>query len=470
MGKQTAVIEKSDSFLKVVLFRASGSALVVNRIFKTELDPRSTIGEILETADLSFDDMILVVPRNKVIVKFLDLPTADPKEIQGIVDIQAGRLTPFSKEEVIFGHETFPVKGGGSSKVLLGIAQQSVINTLVSQFRGGSVPVRSIVFGSECYALLSSFISSKISDHVFAVLDFDAEVSDFCVISGSKLLFTKLVHFGTHDLVHDHWDERLVEELETCFSEYNAQKFEVEFSQIILFNLSPVCSAAAQRMLSHRFQMNATACDEVLPKVSFSAAGRRGFIEAQEEGLSFSKLFAAAMLHDRAAIDFSPPNVKAERAFKKKRRELGKILMVFFLIIAVTMLIMWGKLFRNEMRMKSLNAQIAVLEAKAAPLMGMLKRIRAVEDSRSSAHSAMQVIRDVPKKVPEGVYLSEIIYVRGTVLAIRGTSRDNARVFQFVESLRTEPLFQDVQVKYVTKRNDVNDFEVSCLWAVAPAE
>jgi Tfp pilus assembly PilM family ATPase len=223
MAKRTAVIEKSDSFLKVLLIHGSGSKMTVTRAFSAEIDSRSTVGEVLAAAELSYDDMILVIPRNNVIIKQLDLPTTDLKEIHGIIDIMVNRLTPFPKEEIVYGFEVIPAKGGGSSRVLVGIMQNIVINTLVSQFRGESVPIQRIMLGSECFAALSPFIEKKLGAEMYAVLDFNSDSSDFCVISGAQLLFTKLVHFGAYDMEHSGWENRFAEELDAVFTECKVQ-------------------------------------------------------------------------------------------------------------------------------------------------------------------------------------------------------------------------------------------------------
>ncbi len=162
IGKRTAVIEKSDACMKIALVHGRGPRMTVERVLKVDLGPRSTVGEILATADLSYDDILLVIPRNNVIVKQFDLPTSDPNEIGQIIDIKVGRLTPFPKKEVVYGYAALPAEGGGSTKALVGIVQNTVINMLVSQFRGGSVPVRRIVFGSECFALMAPVIAERL--------------------------------------------------------------------------------------------------------------------------------------------------------------------------------------------------------------------------------------------------------------------------------------------------------------------
>ncbi|MFH0985953.1 MAG: PilN domain-containing protein [Candidatus Omnitrophota bacterium] len=465
MGKRTAVIEKCDSFMKVALVHGRGPGVTVERVLKVDLGPRSTIGEVLQTADLSYDDIILVAPRNNVIVKQFDLPTTDPKEVSQIIDIKVGRLTPFPKKEFVYGFEAIPVEGGVSTKALVGIVQNTVINMWVSQFRGGSVPVQRIVFGSECFALLAPVITQKLCTETFAILDLDSDSADFCVISGSRLIFTKLVHFGTHDLERGHWEERFVEEIHSVYAEFKTQNFRVEFNKVMFFNLTDTQGEALTEVLYQRFQLDASPSGESLGRVLWTGSAERSVKELYAQGVTFTKLFAAALYGDRTAIDFSPANVKQERVAGTQRKEFSKVLFLFMAVIAAVMLIVGVKAYVSELRLKNLDDQIALYEVKAAPVRTMLKRIRLVEDSRAKSHSVVRAIRDVPQKVPAGVYLSEISCARDSALSIRGTSRDNAQVFLFGESLRKEPLFRDVQVKYVTKRNDVNDFEILCLMA-----
>lgn len=454
--------------MKIALVHGRGPRMTVERVLKVDLGPRSTVGEILATADLSYDDILLVIPRNNVIVKQFDLPTADPNEIGQIIDIKVGRLTPFPKKEVVYGYAALPAEGGGSTKALVGIVQNTVINMLVSQFRGGSVPVRRIVFGSECFALMAPVIAERLCTEIFAILDFDSDSSDFCVISGSRLVFTKLVHFGTHDVERGHWEERFAEEIRAVFSEYRAQNFRFEFNKVMFFNLPEAYGEALSEVFFDRFQLDASSCGESLGKVLLTGSAERSVREIYAQGVSFTKLFAAAMYGDHTAIDFSPVNVKQDRVAGTHRKEIGKVLVLFGAVIAVALMVLGAKVYVSEMRLKDLDRQIAALETKAAPIRNMQRRMRLVDESREKSHSVVRAIRDVPQKVPSGVYLSEISCARDSALTIRGTSRDNARVFLFGESLRKDVLFKDVQVKYVTKRNDVNDFEILCLLNASP--
>jgi Tfp pilus assembly protein PilN len=235
----------------------------------------------------------------------------------------------------------------------------------------------------------------------------------------------------------------------------------------MLFNLSHAQGEALKEILFDRVRLEVFLNDRPLGRILFTSSAARGVEEAQTQGISFSKLFAAASCRDRAVIDFSPAHVRRERIVGIQRKEFSKILALSFAVIAVALLILVAKIHISELRLKSINNQIAVLETEAIPLQSMLKRIRLIDKAREKSHSVMPAIRDVLQKVPVGVYLSEITYVRDTVLSIRGTSRDNAQVFLFVESLKKELRFRDVQVKYVTKRKDINDFEVSCLFTAS---
>ena len=81
-------------------------------------------------------------------------------------------------------------------------------------------------------------------------------------------------------------------------------------------------------------------------------------------------------------------------------------------------------------------------------------------------NSALEVLREIHKVVPQEIYLTNISFEEGKLISLRGTSKAMSEVFKFVKTLEGLPIFKNVKTKYVTKRRlkgkDLTDFEITC--------
>ena len=73
----------------------------------------------------------VVVPESDVILRVLRLPTDDPSEIGGMVELQVETLSPFPADQVVTSHETVS-QGESTTTVIVAIAKLSALNELRS--------------------------------------------------------------------------------------------------------------------------------------------------------------------------------------------------------------------------------------------------------------------------------------------------------------------------------------------------
>ncbi len=71
-------------------------------------------------------ETVLVLPPADVLLRVLRLPTVEPDEIRGMVDLQLDRVSPFPAEQVVSSYELLQ-QDGESVTVCLAIARKSVI-------------------------------------------------------------------------------------------------------------------------------------------------------------------------------------------------------------------------------------------------------------------------------------------------------------------------------------------------------
>ena len=72
-------------------------------------------------------EVICVVPARSFISKNVDMPSMDREEIRKIVDLQANRYTPYSRDEIVFDHICVDTPGQHYTNVLLIIMNRKLV-------------------------------------------------------------------------------------------------------------------------------------------------------------------------------------------------------------------------------------------------------------------------------------------------------------------------------------------------------
>jgi len=461
--KTTALMETGKTYLKLALVEDNfDKNRIITKLVKQDSAGNEAIARILERE--SFDDLVIVLPRNQVTVRNLELPTTDPQEIKDIISIQAGKQTPFSKDEIVSDFQTIGLSRSHYTKVLLAIVQKSVINNYLNNFAGKKEIIQKVVLDSECFDNWYSSIQYKIGDETFAILDFSSDFSDFCVLSKGKLLFTKLLPLGIRNLSKKGWQEAFFEEIKLLFNTYRKENIGPAFNKVIFTDATP--NENLKDILTKQFSLEVLSPFEDIESIVISSEAKTILDEEKKKGVSFFKLIGLALNPDRSFMDFLPQGLKQARQKRIKRK---KLMLTGILILLVFILgggIFLERIYTKALLLKRLNTQLIKLEEETTELKKEDLKIKLIKSRIDTKNSAIEVLREIHKVTPQEIYLAAIGFDESKQVSLRGSSVSMSEVFKFVKTLKKLPIFKDVKTKYITKRKlkgkDLTDFEITC--------
>jgi len=136
---KVAQVSSSGSVEKVA--RASASSAAQDEIIKT-------LKGLLNGFDKKLS-VVCVVSAAQATSKSIEVPSNDPKEIRSIINLQASRHTPYSREEVIIGHVNLGVLSNGNTKILLVIAHRNVIKERLDILEKCGLIAEKVLFAPE---------------------------------------------------------------------------------------------------------------------------------------------------------------------------------------------------------------------------------------------------------------------------------------------------------------------------------
>jgi len=181
------VIEVLERWLKVSI----GHKVAVEPLANTEPGSISTaINSILKHSGGSKDlDVSVVLSRNKITVRRVDLPSQDSKEIEQMLGLYLVRQIPYHKEEVVWAYQNLGFDGISNSHLILAVALKNVFKNIVSSFVPINVLPESIFMSSQGLVhYVEDVAKNKISlPASYMILDIDANYSDLVLVHNQKL-------------------------------------------------------------------------------------------------------------------------------------------------------------------------------------------------------------------------------------------------------------------------------------------
>ena len=150
----TVFVETGSNWFKIIEAEQLAKGLCVSKICLERFEDigsglSQSIAAAFKKHKFSNIPVISCVPRQMVNIRMLELPSMDPDEISDMVGFQAGKQTPYSKDEVAFDYKMLESDRDGYTRVLLAIVQRSVLRQRYSLLEEAGIEVARMSVSSE---------------------------------------------------------------------------------------------------------------------------------------------------------------------------------------------------------------------------------------------------------------------------------------------------------------------------------
>ena len=461
------VVEISSSHVKVVRSVRSSAQGKISFCEVSDITGASDaeiivrLKEILRRGKISRGTEIVgVIPRQDAIIKFLNLPAFDPKEIKQMVELQAFQQVPYSRGEAVFDYTTVSQGGLGYSKVMSVIVPQDIFLRYWSIYEKAGLVPRQITISSMGIAAWLGFGTG--SSHVNAVMDVDEEGSEICICEGEKLLTSRALHVSTQDMEGSGVSE-LVQQLELTLSGYEKERIGTLVVKVIFLISSEYgekCMQEGRRFLQQAFE-NIRSIDN-MPVYKTLVWPKKVL-----EGKVSVTAVCGISLNDRpTAIDLIAPEIsqlQARRALVHGAIRAGVLalaaLFLFSFVASLPLLRKNARLEVQEQELRGLKTGVAKVQKKA-------ERIEAVETILFRRIRLSGVIKELYGLIPENMVLVSLNISADQKMTIQGYSVDRNMVDTLQKAMGQAVSFKDVKLeninKKVTQSGEVNYFEITC--------
>jgi Tfp pilus assembly PilM family ATPase len=461
---KAVLLEVSSDWIKLI--EVSGARGEVTLV-RSHLEPVThdthvsvSLRNALVNGKFSHLPVISCIPRQLVNVRLLELPSTEPAEIRDMVELQVGRQTPYSLNEILSGYKMMgAIREATYTRVMLAIVQRSIVRERFYAIESAGYAVGRMSISSE--GVLNWFLYHTRGDapeRVSALLDVDSFFTHMIVIQHRKVIYTKSILWGAKQTGEglDVFVQRVKEAFQSCQESLRGTAVE-----------SLTVSGAGVRLEGVE-EVLGTALSLPCKKADCLADLRPGRErEALRDDLyataSVTALVGMALAPNLLDFDFEPDVVRMREQIRTQARRWS--VAAGFLMTAMVSASLYGMLaagYRFD-ALGTIKSQADGLQNRVVRVERMLEVIRATQERLDSRFLPEHLLPVIHRSIPEGVYLDTLdLDIGRSRFTIGGVAPQRRDIRELIRMLEESPYFTGVEEggRTAMDRNERVTFQV----------
>lgn len=388
--------------------------------------------------------LVIFVPRSRVTVREIVLPSSDPDELRRMAPFEAARLVPHSAEELLVDFDILASHEDGSSTVRLVIAREDDVRSRLSVLEEAGVEPDKIEVSTTALARLLH----RAGERSGSICYLGDDRLDMLVLKGDRTEFSRGVDIG-----------RLGERPDEVAGEITRSTRFARKATAGAADESIRLVAATDHAAEVRQALNGSLSVEAyeLPRELLPS----GF---EEEVGPYLPAIGAAL--DTGEGVNLLPRALLERRLRRARIGQAVIAVSAGLLALLLLTLLADRYLASaERTLDERRAAIEELEPRVQHVSELQDRARAITEHLNPDFDALEVFTELHRIVPPEVtlYHMHLQLERGR-LGIKGQTGAFPAVWTLLDSMAESPIFADVRSRYAAKRRargeEVVDFSI----------
>lgn len=447
-------ISVNEAVIKIAQVKTSGA---VEKIARATASGTSSdaLAQALKPLLSGFDRKAPVVCAIAAAVatsKNIEIPSTDPQEIQSIINLQASRHTPYSREEVLIGYINL---GGSSSstKVLLVIAHRNAIKDRLDALDKCGLSSDKVLFIPEGIGFLyARGLHLKKDSPPLGIIDFAVNSVNFLILSRGCVVFSRSIPLGIKQLVEQpDGAAKIADELQKSLGAYQGEEPESGVNSFVV-----TTEHEAVKNICGVLQEQLKAEVRLSPYVSLIKANAvKTKLQREFADDSFLDVIAPVVALPKVEINLMPDELVMKRTVEQQSKD-ATVAGIFALLIMVLLgLTIMSKIyFKDTFLNKNLREQYAAQKGQVEELQERRARSKVIRDYLQGRMASLETIRELYRITPNQIYLTSVDLQEDGTLTLGGVSDSMSQVFSYVKALDDSPMFKDAKTKNTSAKKE----------------
>ena len=369
----------------------------------------------------------VALPADRVLMRVALLPSTDPEELRGMVELQADKFSPFPVETISLGAEVLDASET-SSLLTMAVVPRDGVDAAGHPFQEAGAPPDVVDV-----ELLGWWWSLRHGGHVpshgsqIVLRSEEASLHMLVVRDGKPLLFRTLTPPGAEAAGGGEWVGECAEEMS-----YSLTALETEWG-------------GAGSLTLHVFHAAGTGVGWAEPLRE--ALGLEAlFPHALEELATASEGIARRLVAPARplAMDLAPEEWRTADLERRTRRKLLRSATVFLAVWLLAIGVFLTLLNIQRGRLARLQAKVEAMEGPAREVRRLRAKGLELAQYADRTRSVLECLRVVSETMPGGMDLNQFAYYKGNKLELRGDADASEKVYSFIQTLEQTGLFTEV--------------------------
>lgn len=420
----------------------------------SETDLPKAVQSLLASRNVRLGRAIVVIPSNQATTKNIEIPSRDPVEIKSIINLQAGRHTPYSREEILVSFITIGVYQTNYTKVLLVIMNRNVVKRQITILEKAGLKIDQILFAPEGIArFYSRALNLTREDMPVGIIDIASQSTDFIIAFHGTVIANRSIPIGLKSLTTQGKEarEKLVMELAKSIESYQSEDIDKSPKTFILTG-DDAPTKELQPILKEKFHANI----KIVPYLNCVTASKTVLSKMAGEynGDSFLDVIASAAAAQETQVDLMPEEMRLQKTIEEQSRQIIKTGILAVLILLLVFAVFFDKLYFTTAFKDKLTQNYSQTRQEARVLEAFSDKTRIIKDYLNSRMTPLKLIKELYKILPEGIYLETINLDDKSSILIRGTSESMSLVFSLQTALEASSFFKSVETRSTSSKQN----------------
>jgi Tfp pilus assembly protein PilN len=398
-------------------------------------------------------DLCAGLPSDKTLMRVVDLPTSDPAEMKGMVDLQVDKFSPFPVEHMTVALEVLSQKEK-TSRVLIVALQREIVETFGRALgQAGLLPRWIDVQVMGWWSMLKERgeIPEK-GRKVILLLEKTGTELIACQ-DGMPVVFRSLG--SGQGLSEEDFFSELADETAYTLTTLEAERGAVDGVKMDLWHGA---FKAPPKVVVPDVTLSAVPPPANGPPPTLVEKLRLACgVEVDCRSLDTLPPLTEGLARRTAAkgdtaLNLAPPEWRTQEHGRRTKKSLLFASVVFLVVWLAGVAAFLGGLKLQENRLDQWKSSVAVREKSAARVKELKDKITSFEQYADRSRSALECLREISALLPQGVEITSFSYKKGASLSLRGECATPEPIYSFVQALQQSPLFTEVKTEGVRSK------------------
>ncbi|MFC1593840.1 pilus assembly protein PilM [Candidatus Omnitrophota bacterium] len=464
------IIEIGDQELKVAVCKLTQDKfdiLAVTAVDIAKSSEEDIAGKIKEFASehrLRKIETINIIPTQYAISKNIEIPSVNQKEIKEIIDLQAGRHTPYSREEIIMDYMDIGVFHERYTKILLVIVKKDVITKRYEIIKKAGFTASRAVLATEPISILcSKSLPADLKGKSIAIVHVDRFHFDFTVVSVGKIIYTRSIPQSGLDgsSLSEETKQNFLNELKKSIESFQSEGVASLPEKLYFIGLIEWFSGIQEEVKA----VVTIAIDSLPYGALITAPDAATKLTQDNKGTSLLAVIAPCLTLGEIRLNLIPEDVRINKAIKKKAKEITKMGMLAMAMLVIFCAVLFTNMLFKKIYFNKLLSSYTEENEEVQVLNEITKRTGLIKRFLDKKGGSLFVLTEIFDAMPKEVYLSSISLREDGALTLTGTAESMSGVFSLVTELENNSSFRNVKVDFTKSRRfqgeELADFGLS---------